>query len=101
MIGLALFEQSERTTQRVRGHLALFVGHTLGVDFEPQMSHALAEQAAKNVETVLVCCQRTSRPWGALDEAECFIDATFVMAKGGGAEIGHPRFPRISRYHKI
>src|SRR6516164_5118437 len=25
---------------------------------------------------------------GALDEAECFIDATFVMAKGGGAEIG-------------
>jgi lipoprotein-anchoring transpeptidase ErfK/SrfK len=25
---------------------------------------------------------------GALDEEECFIDATFVMAKGGGAEIG-------------
>ena len=25
---------------------------------------------------------------GALDEADCFIDATFVMAKGGGAEIG-------------
>src|SRR5262249_19869203 len=24
----------------------------------------------------------------ALDEAECFIDATFVIAKGGGAEIG-------------
>jgi hypothetical protein len=24
----------------------------------------------------------------ALDERECFIDATFVMAKGGGAEIG-------------
>jgi DDE family transposase len=23
-----------------------------------------------------------------LDEEECFIDATFVMAKGGGAEIG-------------
>src|SRR5256886_12235659 len=28
------------------------------------------------------------RDKGALDEAECFIDATFVMAKGGGAEIG-------------
>src|SRR4249919_1614459 len=28
------------------------------------------------------------RDRGALDEAECFIDATFVMAKGGGAEIG-------------
>ena len=24
----------------------------------------------------------------ALDEEECFIDATFVMAKGGGSEIG-------------
>src|ERR1700733_8277516 len=24
---------------------------------------------------------------GALDEEECFIDATFVMAKGGGSEI--------------
>ena len=28
------------------------------------------------------------RDRGALDEKECFIDATFVMAKGGGAEIG-------------
>jgi hypothetical protein len=24
---------------------------------------------------------------GTLDEEECFIDATFVMAKGGGAEV--------------
>ena len=31
--------------------------------------------------------QRASRR-GALDEEECFIDATFVMAKGGGSEIG-------------
>src|SRR5262249_14399345 len=28
------------------------------------------------------------RDRGALDEEECFIDATFVMAKGGGVEIG-------------
>jgi transposase len=28
------------------------------------------------------------REHGALDEEECFIDATFAMAKGGGAEIG-------------
>ena len=28
---------------------------------------------------------------GALDEEECFIDATFAMAKGGGAEIGPTR----------
>jgi hypothetical protein len=28
------------------------------------------------------------RDRGALNEEECFIDATFVMAKGGGSEIG-------------
>ena len=28
------------------------------------------------------------RDRGALDEEECFIDASFVMAKGGGAEVG-------------
>src|SRR5262245_22726700 len=28
------------------------------------------------------------RDRGALDEEECFIDATFVTAKGGGLEIG-------------
>ena len=28
------------------------------------------------------------RERGMLDEEECFIDATFVMAKGGGAEVG-------------
>ena len=32
-------------------------------------------------------CQRL-RENGALDEKECFIDAAFVMAKGGGSEIG-------------
>jgi transposase len=31
------------------------------------------------------------RDRGELDEEECFIDATFVMAKGGGAEIGPTR----------
>ena len=28
------------------------------------------------------------RDRGALNEEKCFIDATFVMAKGGGSEIG-------------
>src|SRR5262245_39771864 len=28
------------------------------------------------------------RDRGALNEEQCFIDATFVMAKGGGSEIG-------------
>src|SRR5262249_59181582 len=37
---------------------------------------------------VLMDVANELRDKGALDEAECFIDATFVMAKGGGAEIG-------------
>jgi hypothetical protein len=31
------------------------------------------------------CCYEL-RDRGALDEEECFIDATFVMAKGGGRQ---------------
>src|SRR5262249_15512890 len=37
---------------------------------------------------VLMDVANELRDKGALDAAECFIDATFVMAKGGGAEIG-------------
>jgi transposase len=37
---------------------------------------------------VLMDVANELRERGALDEEECFIDATFVMAKGGGAEIG-------------
>jgi transposase len=37
---------------------------------------------------VLMDVANELRDKGALDEAECFIDATFVIAKGGGAEIG-------------
>jgi len=33
------------------------------------------------------------RDKGALDEEECFIDATFVMAKGGGADVGATKDP--------
>src|SRR5215472_13543693 len=37
---------------------------------------------------VLMDVANELRDKGALDEAECFIDATFAMAKGGGAGIG-------------
>ena len=37
---------------------------------------------------VLMDVANELRERGALDEEECFIDASFVMAKGGGAEIG-------------
>src|SRR5262245_38369023 len=40
---------------------------------------------------VLMDVANELRDKGALGEAECFIDATFVMAKGGGAEIGPKR----------
>lgn len=37
---------------------------------------------------ILMDLANTLRADGALDETESFIDATFVIAKGGGAEIG-------------
>ena len=40
---------------------------------------------------VLMDVANELRDRGALDEEECFIDATFVMAKGGGAEVGTTR----------
>jgi transposase len=37
---------------------------------------------------VACCIANELRVRGGLDEEECFIDATFIMAKGGSAEIG-------------
>jgi transposase len=37
---------------------------------------------------ILIELANTLREEGALDESECFIDATFASAKGGGDEIG-------------
>src|SRR5262245_22320895 len=37
---------------------------------------------------VLTDVAKELRDNGALDEEECFVDATFVIAKGGGADIG-------------
>ena len=42
-------------------------------------------EALRNVMTDLA---NTLRDEGALDESECFIDATFASAKGGGAQVG-------------
>src|SRR5262245_18488283 len=44
--------------------------------------------AAKVLRRVLTEVANELRDRGALDEEECFIDATFVMAKGGGWEMG-------------
>src|SRR5262249_1132175 len=41
-----------------------------------------------NFTVLLTDVANELRDRGALDEEECFIDATFVMAKGGGLEIG-------------
>ena len=37
---------------------------------------------------VLTDVANEHRDRGVLNEEECFIDTTFVMAKGGGLEIG-------------
>src|SRR5215831_3225432 len=48
-------------------------------------SSALSNEVLRRV---LMDVANELRDKGALDEAECFSDATFVMAKGGGAQIG-------------
>src|SRR5262249_26443252 len=48
-------------------------------------SSALSNEVLRRV---LMDVANELRDKGALNEAECFIDATFVMAKGGGAQIG-------------
>ncbi len=40
------------------------------------------------LRNVLTDLANTLRDEGAIDESECFIDATFASAKGGGEEIG-------------
>ena len=35
-----------------------------------------------------------------IDEEECFIDATFVMAKGGGAEVGPTKLLDCSAFER-
>ena len=40
------------------------------------------------LRSVLTDVANELREKGTLDEEECFIDATFAMAKGGGEEIG-------------
>ena len=43
------------------------------------------------LRSVLTELANALREQGAVDESECFIDATFASAKGGGAEIGPTR----------
>ena len=45
----------------------------------------------ETLRNVLTDVANELRDSGGLDEQECFIDATFAMAKGGGAEIGPTR----------
>src|SRR5215467_8264565 len=45
----------------------------------------------RGLRGVLTDVANELRENGVLDEEECFIDATFAMAKGGGAEIGPTR----------
>ena len=50
-----------------------------------RFQHWCRNEVLREVMTDLA---NTLRDEGALDESECFIDATFASAKGGGAEIG-------------
>lgn len=52
--------------------------------------HRRFQQWCRNevLRAVMIDLANTLRDEGALDESECFIDATFASAKGGGGEIG-------------
>jgi len=50
-----------------------------------RFQHWCRKEVLRNAMTDLANALRDE---GALDESECFIDATFASAKGGGAEIG-------------
>ena len=60
------------------------------IEDEPRPGFLFFQTCCRNevLRRVLMDVANELRGKGALDEAECFIDATFVMAKGGGAEIG-------------
>jgi transposase len=55
--------------------------------------HRRFQQWCQNevLRSVLTELANALREQGAVDESECFIDATFASAKGGGAEIGPTR----------
>src|SRR6185295_2014404 len=66
---------------------------TLDSQHRRAMAHAAAElpelqNCASALSDLVPRCGFAARARGALNEEECFIDATFVMAKGGGLEIG-------------
>jgi hypothetical protein len=41
------------------------------------------------------------RDEGALDESQCFIDATFASAKGGGDEIARRSVVRVRKFWQL
>lgn len=43
------------------------------------------------LRTILTDLANALRDEGEIDESECFIDATFAMAKGGGDQTGPTR----------
>jgi hypothetical protein len=53
------------------------------------------------VRRVLTDVANELRDRGALDDEECFVDATFLMAKGGGAEVGTPKRGRGMKIRRL
>src|SRR5215468_5156210 len=91
-----------RWTSRAQTHSDALCARSGPVDSQHRraMTHAASElPELQNRASALWCRDEVLRrvltevanelrDRGALDEEECFIDATFVMAKGGGLEIG-------------
>jgi len=55
--------------------------------------HRRFQQRCENgvIRSALTDLANALREQGGIDESECYIDATFASAKGGGAQIGPAR----------
>jgi Glu-tRNA(Gln) amidotransferase subunit E-like FAD-binding protein len=70
------------------------VAHAAAVLTELQTSPLQSWCRSEVLRLILMDVANELRERGALDEEGCFIDVTFVMAKGGGAAIGATKSER-------
>ena len=64
------------------------MAHAPAVLSELQNGSSPLSDLVQGLRGILMDIANELREHSGLDEEECFIDATFVMAKGGGAEVG-------------
>jgi hypothetical protein len=64
-------------------------------------AHRRFQQWCENevIRAALTDLANTLREEGTIDESECYIDASFASAKGGGEEIGPTKCGKMRKNH--